>query len=84
MDLQQLDNWDTSTDALRKTFTFHSFEEAIAFVNKVAEIAQLHNHHPDIDIRYNKVTLVTTSHDAGSRVTKKDVALATAIDRLYR
>lgn len=82
MNAQDLDNWIVSEQELKKTFEFKTFEEAIAFVNSVAAIAQAHNHHPDIDIRYNKVTLVTTSHDAGSKVTDKDVALAKAVDGL--
>jgi 4a-hydroxytetrahydrobiopterin dehydratase len=53
------------------------------FVNQLAEIAETANHHPDIDIRYNKVTLALTSHDSGG-VTKRDLSLADQISEFYK
>jgi 4a-hydroxytetrahydrobiopterin dehydratase len=62
-----------------KTFTFPRFADGIAFVNRVASIADDMDHHPDIDIRYTKVTLTLSTHDAGG-VTKTDFSLAERIE----
>ena len=59
--------------------TFSSFNRALQFVNAVAELAELHNHHPDIRISYRKVTLSLTTHDVGC-LTEKDYSLATFIN----
>jgi 4a-hydroxytetrahydrobiopterin dehydratase len=61
--------------------TLRTFPEAISLVNRVAEEAERANHHPDIDIRYTKVVFTLSTHDAGG-VTRKDLDLAAAIDRL--
>ena len=71
--------WAEVDDALEREFTFASFPEAIAFVTRVAELAERENHHPDIDIRYDRVKLSLSSHDAGG-ITERDLALADAID----
>jgi 4a-hydroxytetrahydrobiopterin dehydratase len=73
--LESFPDWSISGDALQRTFTFEDFLGAMAFVNRVAELAEQHQHHPDIMIRYNKVTLTLTTHDAGG-LTEKDFALA--------
>ena len=65
--------------AITRTFTLPNFRSALAFVQYVGELAEAANHHPDIDIRYNKVTLVLSTHDAGG-LTAKDFDLAKAID----
>jgi len=61
--------------ALEHTFELGSFAEAIAFVNKVAELAEQENHHPDIAVSYRKVTLRWTTHSAGG-ITDRDRELA--------
>jgi len=61
--------------ALERTFELDSFAEAIAFVNKVAELAERENHHPDISVSYRKVTLRWTTHSAGG-ITDRDRELA--------
>ena len=61
--------WQESDGSLRRDFEFENFVEAFSFLSKVALIAQRHDHHPDMTISWNKVTLVSTSHDAGSTVT---------------
>src|SRR5262245_9862317 len=66
---------------IERTVKLKNFVEAMKFVNAVAEIAERHNHHPDIDIRWNKVTLVLSTHSAGG-LTEKDFALAGEIDRV--
>src|SRR4051794_1098689 len=80
--LTQHPDWHQKTRALLRTYTFSSFPQAIAFVNKVAEVAEAKNHHPDIDIRFQKVTLLLTTHDAGG-LTFRDPEVATEVDRLY-
>jgi 4a-hydroxytetrahydrobiopterin dehydratase len=69
------DGWDVVDDALERTFTFGDFEGAMAFVNRVAELAETENHHPDIVISYSRVTLRWWTHTAGG-VTDRDRELA--------
>jgi 4a-hydroxytetrahydrobiopterin dehydratase len=73
--------WEHVGDELVTTVELHDFVAALAFVNAVGAAAEAANHHPDIDIRWNKVHLVLTTHSAGG-LTVLDVALAAAIDRL--
>ncbi len=73
--------WDRVGDELRITVTLHDFAAALAFVNAVGAAAEAANHHPDIDIRWNTVHLVLSTHSAGG-LTLLDLALAAAIDRL--
>lgn len=77
--LKALPNWKKRARTIRRTFEFEGFLEAIALVNCVAKRAQKLNHHPDIDIRFNKVTLTLTTHDAGG-LTEKDFTLARQCD----
>ena len=74
--------WEQEGGALRKEFRFGDFVEALAFVNRVGEAAEKANHHPDIDIRWNTVTLRLSTHSAGNVVTDKDHDLAAHIDDL--
>lgn len=69
------DGWDEVEGALERTFELQTFPEAIAFVNRVADLAEAENHHPDIRIDYRKVTLRWWTHTAGG-VTERDVELA--------
>ncbi len=73
--------WERQDDQLATTVTLRDFAGALAFVNEVGAAAEAANHHPDIDIRWNKVRLALTTHDAGG-LTVLDLALAAAIDRL--
>jgi 4a-hydroxytetrahydrobiopterin dehydratase len=73
--------WGRTGDVIARTFEFADFVVAMKFVNAVAEIAEATQHHPDIDIRWNKVTLALTTHDAGG-LTEKDFALARQCDAL--
>ena len=74
-------HWTRDGDVLVTTVKLHDFAAALAFVNAVGAAAEAANHHPDIDIRWNKVHLVLTTHSAGG-LTVLDIALAAAIDRL--
>ena len=71
--------WQYRDGAIHKKYTFPTFRSAIVFVNRVATIADELDHHPDINVRYNSVSLAMTTHDAGG-VTKKDIGLAERID----
>jgi 4a-hydroxytetrahydrobiopterin dehydratase len=77
--LARLPGWRRAGRALERTYRFADFRGALAFVNRVAEVAERRNHHPDITIHYAEVTLSLWSHDAGG-VTARDTALAEAID----
>jgi 4a-hydroxytetrahydrobiopterin dehydratase len=73
--------WTKRGGAITRTFQFKDFPAAIKFVNALAKIAERAYHHPDIDIRWNKVTLTLTTHDQGG-LTEKDFALAKKLDHL--
>jgi 4a-hydroxytetrahydrobiopterin dehydratase len=79
-DLGSLQGWSRKGDVLTRTYAFRNFAQSMEFVNRVASLAESANHHPDIDIRYSKVTLTLSTHDAGG-ITSNDVDLARAIDR---
>ena len=78
--LASLPGWTAANNEISKTFVFGNFVEAVAFVNRVADLAEAAGHHPDIDIRYNRVKIVLTTHDDGG-VTDKDAALAGEIEK---
>ena len=80
-ELGSLPGWARRGGALTKTFTFRTFPEGIAFVTRVADVAEAAQHHPDIDVRQTKVTLSLCTADAGGRVTEKDVALARKVEQ---
>jgi len=74
-------DWRKKGSTISRTYQFKDFPAAVKFVNAVARIAEKAWHHPDIDIRWNKVTLSLTTHDAGG-LTSKDFVLAKKFDRL--
>ncbi len=74
-------DWKKTGATIARTFAFKDFPAAIRFVNTVARLAEKAGHHPDIDIRWNKVALTLTTHDAGG-LTAKDFTLAKQFDRL--
>jgi len=78
--LGRLAGWARRGDTLTKTYNFATFADGIAFVNRVAKAADASNHHPDIDIRYTKVTCILSTHDAGG-ITEADLKLAEAIEK---
>lgn len=78
--LRATPGWARAGAAIRREYRFTDFREALAFVNRVGGLAEAAGHHPDIDIRYDTVTLALTTHDAGG-LTAKDFDLARAIDR---
>lgn len=79
--LGKLKGWQQNGKAVQRIFEFADFKAAMQFVNKVADAAEQAQHHPDIDIRYNKVTMALVSHDAGG-VTEKDMRMAEKINQI--
>ncbi|HYV98180.1 MAG TPA: 4a-hydroxytetrahydrobiopterin dehydratase [Gemmatimonadaceae bacterium] len=74
-ELATLAGWARKRDEIVKTFAFKGFPDAIDFVQKLVAPAEAMNHHPDLDIRYNKVTVRLSTHDKGG-ITEKDIELA--------
>jgi 4a-hydroxytetrahydrobiopterin dehydratase len=79
--LKDLLGWNLSGKAIERTFKFPDFKTALAFVNRIADAAEKANHHPDIAIHYNQVTLSLWSHDSGG-VTKRDLKMAGTINEI--
>jgi 4a-hydroxytetrahydrobiopterin dehydratase len=79
--LSSLPGWQILGGELTRTFAYADFRAALAFVNKVGDLAEEAGHHPDIDIRYNKVRLGLVTHDAGG-LTGKDFDLAGSVNKL--
>ena len=77
--LGALPGWARRGEVLTKSFTFPTFAEGIEFVQRVAKAADAMNHHPDIDIRYTKVVLTLSTHDAGG-ITEADLSLARTVE----
>ncbi|MFP5234588.1 MAG: 4a-hydroxytetrahydrobiopterin dehydratase [Acidobacteriota bacterium] len=81
--LRSLAGWKLDKGEITRTFTFPDFLGSLDFVNRAGELAEAAGHHPDIDIRYNKVKLTLVTHDAGG-LTAKDFDLAEKINGLYK
>ncbi len=81
MNMEKVAGWDIVEGKLQRRFEFKDFEEAMKFVNKVADIAESVDHHPDIFISYKRVTLTLWTHSAGA-VTEKDHSLAKKINEI--
>lgn len=79
--LKKIPEWELEKKHIERTFEFDDFSESIDFVNGVADVAEDEEHHPDIDIRYNKVRLVVCTHSKGG-LTELDFNLAERIDTL--
>ena len=79
--LAELKSWKYQGKEIRRKFEFVDFAHAMGFVNSVALYAERANHHPDIDIRWNKISLSLSTHSEGG-ITEKDISLAKKIDAL--
>lgn len=75
--------WGLVSGQITRTYSFPDFKASVAFVNRVAAYAERVQHHPDILIRYNKVTLTVSTHDAGG-ITQKDFELALESEKLAK
>jgi 4a-hydroxytetrahydrobiopterin dehydratase len=80
--LEQLSGWKWQDDRLKKTFLFTNFREAMSFILRVSYEAEQRNHHPEIFNCYNRVEIGLNTHDAGGKVTEKDIDLARKIEKL--
>lgn len=78
--LKELPGWSREGNAITKTFKFSKFSDGIAFVQRVAAAADAMDHHPDIDIRYTKIRIALSTHDAGG-ITASDTKLAGQIEK---
>lgn len=78
--LSGLPGWSHEDDHLVKTFVFGGFKEALSFIVRVGMHAEDANHHPEIFNIYNKVKIALNTHDAGGKVTSRDVKLASTIE----
>ena len=81
--LSDLDGWTHEEDKLKKEFSFDNFREAMAFITRIAFEAEEQVHHPEIFNVYNTVNIALSTHDAGGKVTEKDIRLATSIESVY-
>ena len=80
--LRAVPRWSKRAQTILRTFKFKGFLKGIEFVNRIAAKAQRLNHHPDIDIRFNRVTLKLSTHDEGG-ITEKDFFLAQQCDEAF-
>ena len=78
--LDELGDWEREGDQMQKVFEFDDFSTAIKFVNDVAQLAERYDHHPDIDIRYNRVRLALSTHSEGG-LTARDFDVAGEIEQ---
>jgi 4a-hydroxytetrahydrobiopterin dehydratase len=81
--LSALPGWEFKDNAIRKQYRFKEFMDGIRFLNKVAEMAEAADHHPDVQINYTRVTFTCSTHSEGG-VTEKDLKLATQIEEAYK
>jgi 4a-hydroxytetrahydrobiopterin dehydratase len=81
--LNDLPEWRLDGNSIIANYTFRDFSDALIFVNTVGQEAEQVNHHPDIDIRYNKVKMLLTSHDSGG-ITRRDIRMAKRISDIYQ
>lgn len=81
--LTNLDGWSHEEDKLKKEFSFDNFRDAMAFITRIAFEAEEQVHHPELFNVYNTVNIALSTHDAGGKVTEKDVKLAKSIESLY-
>jgi 4a-hydroxytetrahydrobiopterin dehydratase len=79
--LSRLNGWELTNDSISKTFILDNFSQSMEFVNQLAEIAEEVQHHPDIDIRFNKVILTLSTHDVGG-LTDNDFYIANVAEQL--
>lgn len=79
--LPELPGWSREGETLRRVFTFPGFPDAVAFIARLVAPAEALDHHPDVDLRYNRVTVTLTTHDSGG-ITEHDLTLAARISAL--
>ena len=80
--LRDLKGWEWNEDKLKKSFQFSNFKEAMGFILRISYEAEATDHHPEIFNCYSRVEIGLNTHDAGGKVTQKDIDLARAIEKL--
>ena len=80
--LLELNGWNFNENAVRKTFTFETYMESIGFINRLAELAEEANHHPDMVVGWCRIDVAFTSHDQGG-VTLACIQMAKAVESFY-
>jgi 4a-hydroxytetrahydrobiopterin dehydratase len=81
--LKALPGWDRKGEAIAKQYTFKGFMDGIRFLNRIAEIAEGMDHHPDVTINYKRITFTLSTHDQGG-ITEKDIKLAESIEKEFK
>jgi len=81
--LKALPGWERKGEAIAKQYTFKAFMDGIRFLNRIAEIAEQMDHHPDVTINYRRLTFSLSTHDQGG-ITAKDFKLGEAIEREFK
>lgn len=82
-ELANLEGWKFEDDTIKKDFSFSDFKEAMSFMVRVGFEAESLVHHPDWSNVYNSVSIRLSTHDAGNKVTEKDIKLAKAVEEIY-
>ncbi|MDC0368381.1 4a-hydroxytetrahydrobiopterin dehydratase [Opitutales bacterium] len=82
--LKSLPGWTFEDNKLRKIYKFNDFPEAMAFLVRLSYEAENRNHHPEIFNCYNRLEIGLNTHDAGGKVTDRDIELALAIEKLFK
>ncbi len=81
--LKTLPGWERKGETIAKQYTFKGFMDGIWFLNRIAEIAEQMDHHPDVTINYRRITFTLSTHDQGG-ITEKDFKLGDAIEREFK
>src|SRR5208283_4150375 len=81
--LKALPGWERKGEAIAKRYTFKAFMDGIRFLNRIAEIAEQMDHHPDVTINYRRITFSLSTHDQGG-ITERDFKLGEAIEREFK
>jgi 4a-hydroxytetrahydrobiopterin dehydratase len=81
--LRTLAGWERKGETIAKQYTFKEFMDGIRFINRIAEIAEQMDHHPDIAVNYRRITFTLSTHDQGG-ITEKDFKLADAIESEFK
>jgi len=82
-ELQSMEGWELKDDLITRDFQFKDFKTAVSFIVRIAFEAEDQVHHPQLFNVYNNITISLNTHDAGDKVTTKDIKLAKAIDSIY-
>jgi 4a-hydroxytetrahydrobiopterin dehydratase len=83
-ELSKLTGWESKGDKIKRDFEFNDFKTALSFIVRVGFDAEEQGHHPELFNVYNSVSISLSTHDAGGKVTEKDINLAKAIDAIYK